>query len=298
MQIPNLQKEKFFGKKSVPYYFVSRPDVTEVRLKVCCLDDSCLTDCVILGHHGAGGVEVGRDLHVGRPGVVQLSFEVVNPPEENPAENRQENRGECEEGDDDGLYPVGEEVGDESGVVLTLPVLPGSLPGDWPPPQVIWLTGAGGEVEGEGLGAGLETGGAETGAGGAVPHPAPPLYTPPSLLLRPALTAAALSAPGVGRGLGPALLLQVVGTPALALHLVLHLQAGALLLTLPPRHRALGHHHRHLPHLPHSGHAGAGAVTAPAAPPHHHVARAQLLDVRVVRPRNWNHLKTKKVFET
>ena len=81
------KEEKFFGKKSVPYYFVSRPDVTEVRLKVCCLDDSCLTDCVILGHHGAGGVEVGRDLHVGRPGVVQLSFEVVNPPEENPAEN-------------------------------------------------------------------------------------------------------------------------------------------------------------------------------------------------------------------
>ena len=180
-----------------------------------------------------------------------------------------------------------------------MPVLPGlTAPGAPLPPQVVWLTGAGGEVEGEGLGAGLETGGAETGAGGAVPHPAPPLYTPPSLLLRPALTAAALSAPGVGRGLGPALLLQVVGTPALALHLVLHLQAGALLLTLPPRHRALGHHHRHLPHLPHSGHAGAGTVTAPAAPPHHHVARAKLLDVRVVRPRNWNHLKTKKVFET
>ena len=180
-----------------------------------------------------------------------------------------------------------------------MPVLPGlTAPGAPLPPQVVWLTGAGGEVQPEARAAGLETGGTEAGAGGRVPDSARTLHTPPSLLLSPALTATALSAPGVSLCLGQALLLQVVGTPTLALHLVLHLQAGALLLALPPRHRALGHHHRHLPHLPHSGHAGPGAVTASAAAPHHHVARAQLLDVRVVRPRDGNYLKTKKLVET
>ena len=63
---------------------VSRSDLTEARLKVCRLADSCLTNCVLPGH-GAGGVQVGGDVHVRGPGVAQLSLEVVNPPEENPA---------------------------------------------------------------------------------------------------------------------------------------------------------------------------------------------------------------------
>ena len=198
-------------------------------------------------------------------------------------------------GDDADLYPTGEEVGVEAGGGLTLSVLPGSAPPLYLRPQVIWQTGAGGGVQSEPRGAGLETEGTDTGAGGTVPHFPTTLQAAPPLLLIATLTATGLSAPGVSLHLGLTLLLQVLGTPALALHLVLHLQAGALLLALPPTHWALGHHHRHRPHLRGSGHAGPGAVTASAAAPHHHVARAELLDICVVRPGHCNHLQTKRI---
>ena len=81
------------------------------------------------------------------PGVGQLGLEVVDPPEEDPAENCEENGSECEEGDETDLYGAGEKVGEETGGVLTLSVLPGS-----PPPlclllQVVRLSGAGGGVQ-------------------------------------------------------------------------------------------------------------------------------------------------------
>ena len=136
---------------------------------------------------------------------------------------------------------------------------------------------------------------AQTGAGGAGPEPARTVQTSPPGLLVLTLALTALSPPRVSLLLGLALLLQVLGTPALALLFVLHLEDGALLVTLPPTHRALAHHDGDLPDPGHDGHAGAGAMTSPTAPPHHHVAGAQLVDVRVVGLRHGDHLRRRNV---
>ena len=130
----------------------------------------------------------------------------------------------------------------------------------------------------------------ETGAGGTGPQSARTVQAPSPGLLVFTLALTALSAPHMTLLLGAALLLQVLGTPALALLLVLHLEDGALLVTLPSPHRTLAHHHRDLADPSSEGHAGTRAVTASTASPDHHVARAQLVDVRVVGPRHGNHL--------
>ena len=152
------------------------------------------------------------------------------------------------------------------------------------------LAGAGGRVVGETRGAGGESV-AQTGAGGAGPESARAVQTAPPGPLVHTLALTTLPAPHVALLLGLALLLQVLGAPALTLHLVLHLETGALLVALPPRHRTLAHHHGHPPHPGGDRDAGARPVTSSTTSPHHHVTRAQLVDIRVVRPRHGDHLE-------
>ena len=131
---------------------------------------------------------------------------------------------------------------------------------------------------------------ADARAGGGVPHLARPLPASPPGLLVSAAALTGLAAPHVSPPPRLTRLLLFLATPTLALRLVLHLQRGALLVTLAPGHRAAGQHDGHLPHPAHTRHAAGRGVTAPAAPPHHNMAGAQLVSVRVVGPGNRNHL--------
>ena len=100
--------------------------------------------------------------------------------------------------------------------------------------------------------------------------------------------------PGAILGLGSA---QVV-TPfvinslyPIVMYIIAYLESGAFLVTLASSHWALGHHDLHLPALDAAGHTVTSAVTSSTAASDNNMAGAQLVNVSVVRPGNWNHLQ-------
>ena len=139
---------------------------------------------------------------------------------------------------------------------------------------------------------------ADAGAGGGVPHLPWSLSTLPPGLLVPAAALTGLSAPHMSLFLGLTSLLLHFATATLTLHLVLHLECGALLVTLAASHRALAHHDGDLPGPCGLGNTACSGVTASTASLDNNMAGTQLVNVSVVRPRNWNHLQHDKWFRT
>ena len=135
---------------------------------------------------------------------------------------------------------------------------------------------------------------ADAGAGGGVPHLPWSLSTLAPGLLVSAATLTGVSAPHVGLPLGLTSLTLHLATAALTLHLVLHLESGALLVTLAATHRALAHHDGDLPGPGGLGNTACRGVTASTAALDNNMAGAQLVNVSVVGPRNWNHLQHDK----
>ena len=135
---------------------------------------------------------------------------------------------------------------------------------------------------------------ADAGAGGGVPNLAWSLSTLTPGLLVPAAALTGLSAPHMGLPLGLTSLTLHLATAALTLHFVLHLKCGALLVTLAATHWTLAHHDRDLPGPGGLGDTACCGVTASTAALDNNMAGAQLVNVSVVWPRNWNHLQHDK----
>jgi len=82
--------------------------------------------------------------------------------------------------------------------------------------------------------------------------------------------------------------------PTPALHLILYLHAGALLLALPPTNWTLAQYHLDLPDPGEGGHTGLVVLMASSTAPFHcHMGGGQLVNMCVVRPWHNNHLVTR-----